>query len=254
MRKIKAVIADDEEQIRRHLELHLQRMWPDLDICAGAANGIEALEAINKHHPDVAFLDIKMPGMSGMQVAAKVRTTCHVVFITAYDHYAIEAFENAAIDFLLKPVTDDRLKQTVDRLKKHLRTDQRDPERFKQLIDAMAEHMESAKKRYLQWIQVLDRDCIQLVPIKHVFYMMACNKYTTVVTKNKEYCIRKPIKEIAMEVDPDQFWQIHRGTIVNVGCISKVSRSLTGRYLLKLKEREETLKVSRTYTYLFKHM
>ncbi len=236
------------------MKLQLQRIWPELEICAEATNGFEALEALNTHRPEVAFLDIKMPGMSGMQVAAKAGTGCHVVFITAYDQYAVEAFENAAIDFLLKPLSDERLQQTVERLKQHLKTDQLDPDRIDRLIEALAKKMQPAEKKHLQWIRVLNRDSIQIISIDQVYYLMADNKYTTVVTKDKEYCIRKPIKEIAEEVDPDHFWQIHRGTVVNISCIAKVSRSLAGNYILKLKDKEETLKVSRRYTYLFKHM
>jgi DNA-binding LytR/AlgR family response regulator len=243
MQEIRAIIADDEEQLRSYLKSRLLEVWPDLVICGEARNGQEALELMEKYRPDIAFLDIRMPGLSGMEVAREIAGSCRVVFITAYDQYAVEAFENEAVDYLLKPVTRERLERTVKRLKEQTAASTKPPLNFSEIVE-----------RLVQWIQVQQGDSIRLIPVDEVFYFKASDKYTMVISKEGESLIRKPIKELADELDPNEFWRIHRGTIVNAACISKVSRSLTGRSIIRLKDLPETLTVSRSYAHLFKQM
>jgi len=255
MTQTKAVIADDEKQLRVHLKSLLLELWPDLIICGEARNGKEALELIEKHRPDIAFLDIKMPGLSGMEVAKKVTESCWVVFITAYDKYAVEAFENEAIDYLLKPITHKRLEKAVRRLQKQIAASIRPPSDMTEIVErAIARLYKKKKLGYLRWLRAQHGDGIRLIPVDEVCYFKASDKYTLVLTKESELLIKKAIKELANELDPNQFWRIHRGTIVNAHYITKVSRSLTGRGVVKLKDRPELLTVSRSYINIFKQM
>ena len=255
MTQTKAVIADDESQLRVHLKSLLFKLWPDLIICGEAKNGQEALELIEKHRPDIAFLDIRMPGLSGMEVAKKVTESCWVVFITAYDKYAVEAFENEAIDYLLKPITYKRLEKAIRRLQKQIAASIKPPSDMSEIIEqAIARLYRKEKPGYLRWLKTQHGDGIRLVPVDDVCYFKASDKYTLIVTKDGELLIKKAIKELAHELDPNQFWRIHRGTIVNAHYITKVSRSLTGRGVMKLKDRPELLAVSRSYINIFKQM
>ncbi len=250
-----AIIADDEEQLRIHLKARLTELWPELRICGEAKNGIEALDLIEAIRPAIAFLDIKMPGLSGLEVAQKISMNCRVVFITAFDQYAIEAFENEAVDYLLKPVTDKRLRKTINRLKKQISESSNPPVDFSgtmdRLLDAFKEKQSSG---YLKWIKVRHGDDVRLIPIDEVTYFKAEDKYTLVRTLEKESLIKKSIRQLSDELDPDQFWRIHRGTIINVSRIGKVSRLFAGRLVVTLKDLPETLTVSRTYVHLFKQM
>jgi DNA-binding LytR/AlgR family response regulator len=253
--EIKAIIADDEEQLRTYLKSRLSEVWPELVICGEAENGREALKVIEKEQPHIAFLDIRMPGLSGMEVAKKIAGSCRIVFITAYDQYAVEAFESEAVDYLLKPVTNERLKSTVDRLKKQIAASSANESNLSQVVERlMAGLQERHAPGCLQWIRAQQGDGTRLIPVDEVYYFKASDKYTVVVTAAGELLITKPIKELANELDPDKFWRIHRGTIVNAGCIDKVSRSLTGRGIIKLKDRPELLTVSRSYIHIFKQM
>ena len=255
MKRIRAIIADDEELLTRHLKSLLSNVWPDLVVCGEAKNGKEALQLIEKLRPEIAFLDIKMPGLSGMEVAEKIAGSCWIVFITAYDQFAVEAFENEAVDYLLKPVTQERLEVTVKRLKTKIASASGPPMELSGIIEKLMDSVSNKQTpAYLNWIRVQQRDNIRLIPANEIYYFKASDKYTIIITKDGESLIRKPIKELADELDPKTFWRIHRGTIVNASCIDKVSRSLTGRYIIKLKDLPETLTVSRTYTYLFKQM
>ncbi len=255
MPEIRAIIADDEEQLRSYLKSGLSAVWPELVICGEAENGKEALKLIEKHRPHIAFLDIKMPGLSGMELARKIAGTCWIVFITAYDQYAVEAFENEAIDYLLKPVTDKRLKTTVKRLQKQIADTHKPPSDLAGTMERVLSALEAKKTHgYLRWIKVLHGDGIRLIPVDEVCYLQASDKYTVVMTREGESLIKKSIKELSAELNPDQFWRIHRGTIVNTNQIAKVNRSLTGRLVIKLKDLPETLTVSRTYTHLFRQM
>lgn len=255
MAKPKAVIADDEEQLRIYLKSKLVRLWPELIICGEAENGPEALEIIKKHQPDIAFLDIKMPGLSGLEVAKAITTNCRVVFITAYDQYAIEAFEGEAIDYLLKPVTDQRLTKTVKRLQKQISVPASAPmdmaDTFEQLLEALKNQPAAD---YLKWIKVRHGDNLRLIAVDEVCYFKAADKYTLVRTHAGESLIKKSIRQLSEELDPHQFWRIHRGSIVNISQIVNANRSFAGRLILKLKDLPETLNVSRAYAHLFKQM
>lgn len=255
MPKRTAIIAEDEKPLRRHLRSRLEEVWPDLHIVAEAQNGEEALDLIGRHHPDIAFLDIQMPGLSGMEVAQRVAGSCRVVFVTAYDQYAVDAFETEAVDYLLKPVTRERLAKTISRLKSGI-TPSGPPslqtlQGVERVLADMAEQEESS---HLRWVRVQQGESVRLVPVDEICYFKSSDKYTVVRTAEGEFLIRKPIKALVRELDPDVFWQIHRGTVVNVSCIAGVSRSLTGRGVVRLKNLPESLTVSQPYMHLFKQM
>jgi DNA-binding LytR/AlgR family response regulator len=251
----KAIIADDEKELRRYLKTMLAETWPDLEICGEAANGKEALEMIDACQPQIAFLDVKMPGLSGLDVAKKIADLCHIVFVTAYNHYAVDAFDREAVDYLVKPVTKKRLVQTVQRLKKQLQTSMEPPEGLPDVVkQILATIQNKTHANYLQWIKTQHKESVRLIPVEDVDYFQAGDKYTQVMTVVGESLIKKSIRNLAQELDPQEFWQIHRATVVNVSKIEDVSRSLTGRGILKLKNRKESLTVSRQYLYLFKQM
>ena len=252
MNDITAIIADDEAPLRQSLRKMLLEMWPELIILGEAQNGREALDLMERHHPHVAFLDIRMPGLTGMEVADRISDRCRVVFVTAYDAYAIEAFEKEAADYLLKPVSRDRLERTVMRLKEGLKTGEPFPvQAFRRL---MAQIAIDERYRSLRYLRVQHGDSVRLIPVDEVIYFRAQDKYTQVITGEGESLIRKTIKELSTELEPAQFWQIHRGTIVNVRHIDRVSRSLTGKGVVRLKGRRETLQVSNRYLHLFRQM
>lgn len=255
MTQTTAIIAEDEEQLRNYLFSKLAQVWPELHILGAAENGEEALELIQRLRPDVAFLDIRMPGLSGMTVAKRVISFCRVVFVTAYDQYAVEAFETEAVDYLLKPVTLKRLEKTVLRLKKNLHES---PPPQSESLAAIEKMMAGIAGRSqgicLRWIKVQQGNSIQLISVDDVCYFKSSDKYTVVRTATGEFLIKRSIKGLAEQLDPEAFWQIHRGTIVNVSCISGVSRSMTGRGVIRLKDVPESLTVSRSCMHLFKQM
>jgi DNA-binding LytR/AlgR family response regulator len=251
----KAIVADDERELRTYLKSILAEVWPELIICGEAKNGKEALELVESKRPHIAFLDIRMPGLSGMEVAKRIAGLCHVVFVTAFDQYAVEAFEREAMDYLLKPVSKERLLQTVQRLKNQLDASTEPPAGLAEVVEQVLSKLPGrGGTDFLRWVRTQNKDSIRLIPVEEVDYFKAEDKYTLVITKEGESLIKKSIKELARELDPNQFWQIHRGMIVNVSRIDKVSRSLTGRGVMKLKERPEVLTVSRNYLHLFKQM
>jgi DNA-binding LytR/AlgR family response regulator len=251
----KAIIADDEKELRTYLRSLLSETWPDLVISGEAANGKEALALVQSEHPQIAFLDIKMPGLTGMDVAKRIAGLSHIVFVTAYDRYAVEAFEREAVDYLLKPVSKERLTQTVQRLKERLESASLPPPQLTEVVEQLLSRLPArAGRDYLRWIKTQHKDAIRLISVEEIDYFKAEDKYTLVMTKEGESLIKKSIKELAEELDPAEFWQIHRGTIVNVSRIDRVSHSLTGRGIVKLKERSESLTISRNYLHLFKHM
>ncbi len=251
-----AVIADDEKQLRIYLRSKLAGLWPELVISGEAENGHQALDLIETRRPGIAFLDIKMPGLSGLEVAKRMTADCIVVFITAFDEFAIEAFENEAIDYLLKPVTDERLAKTVNRLKKQLAASRlSSPGQLTATLERLLVRLKNEEETgYLKWIKVRHGDQVRLVAVDDVYFFKAEDKYTVVKTGDGEYLIKTSIRQLAEELDPDQFWRIHRSTIVNLGCVAGVHRSFGGRLLVKLNNLSQTLPVSKTYAHLFKQM
>jgi DNA-binding LytR/AlgR family response regulator len=250
-----AIIADDERLMREQLRTRLAEVWPELQILAEARNGEEAVAAVNEHRPDLAFLDIRMPGMTGIEAARVIGDACHVVFITAYNEYAVDAFEHGAVDYVLKPAERERLEVTVARLKKRLGTRPSDLGELLAQLSARLEGVGGAPQRTpLQWIQASVGQQLRMIPVGDVLFFTSDEKYTRVQTDGFEALIRKPIKELVEELDPEQFWQIHRSTIVNAKAIAGITRDFRGRQLVLVKGSSEKLEVSRNYTHLFKQM
>lgn len=246
-----AVIAEDEPLLRQELRQALASLWPELEVRAEAPDGIAALRTIEEHAPDVVFLDIEMPGMSGLEVAKVVNGRCHIVFVTAYDKYAVAAFEQQAADYVLKPVSIARLASALTRLKERM---QRAPARLEGLLDSLAGRVDGAVPRYLRWITAAQGAKLRFVTVERICYFQADNKYTTVMTADSELLIRRPIKDLVAELDPQAFWQIHRSTVVNVNEIADVSRDLHGHLRVQLRSRKESLAVSESYNHLFRQM
>ena len=270
-----AVIADDERLLREQLQARLAEVWPELEIVGEAKNGTEAVELVEQHHPDLVFLDIRMPGMNGIEAARAIAQLpvdddgakpegrppwrgAEIVFITAYDQYAIEAFEQGVVDYVLKPAERDRLQVTVDRVRKRLANrgsdDAPDATGMQGLLQKLAERMNPGAVPRLKWIQATVGTSIQMIPVEDVLFFISDEKYTRVQTASMEALIRKPIKELVAELDADEFWQIHRSTLVNARAIAGVSRDLRGRQLVAVRGHPEKLEVSRSYAGLFKGM
>jgi DNA-binding LytR/AlgR family response regulator len=248
-----ALIADDEEPMRDMLRARLQECWPELEIVAEAANGIEAIALAGQHQPDIVFLDIRMPGMSGIEAARMLFNRCHIVFITAYDQYAIEAFEQGALDYLLKPAGGERLRATCARLQ--ARVGKRPSNIERQLSQLLSHSAPPAKQRdYLHWIQAQVGNSLRMISTKEILYFRADEKYTRVQTAEGEVLIRKTLKELEDELDPNEFWRIHRSTLVRVDAIAEVSRDLRGRQMVRVRNSKEELEVSRGNTHLFQQM
>jgi DNA-binding LytR/AlgR family response regulator len=247
-----AIIAEDEATLRGQLVEQLGQLWPELDIVGEAADGVQALRLLDEHRPDVMFLDIQMPGATGLEVARQASGRCHVVFVTAYDQHAVAAFDQGAVDYVLKPVSAARLFTAVSRLKQRLGTP---PVRIDAVLGGLgAAGLPAASKQYLRWINASVGQNLKLITVDEISYFQADNKYTRVVTGDGEALIRKPLKELVEELDPNQFWQIHRSTLVNASSIAGVTRDFRGRMLVKLKSRPETLLVSDSYTHRFRQM
>jgi len=245
-----AIIAEDEPLLADELADLLRTLWPQLRISARVADGVAALSAIEAHRPDVAFLDIHMPLLTGIDVARQIAGRCHVAFITSYDEHAVQAFEAGAMDYVLKPPTAARLATTVQRLKERL---QQPPLDLRRALRELVERAPVAP-RYLQWINASRGAAVRLVTVEEILYFKSDQKYTLVVTPDTEALIRKTIKALAGELDPSMFWQVHRSTIVNVHAIDSVLRDESGTLTLRLKQRAEALAVSEPYTHLFHQM
>ena len=247
-----AIVAEDEATLRHQLIEQLGQLWPELAIVGEASDGVQALRLLDEHHPDVLFLDIQMPGATGLEVARQASGRCHVVFVTAYDQHAVAAFDQGAVDYVLKPVSPARLFTAVSRVKAAARnasSSARSSARARSASNA-----QSPSKQYLRWINASVGQSLKLITVDEISYFQADNKYTRVVTGEGEALIRKPLKELVDELDPNQFWQIHRSTLVNATSIAGVARDFRGRMLVKLKTRAETLLVSDSYTHLFRQM
>lgn len=258
-----AILADDEPLLRDQLKLRLSKLWPDLKLAGEAVNGAEALAMFEELEPDVVFLDIHMPVMNGLEAARLIgrgrSKRAHIVFITAFDEHAVEAFEHGAIDYVLKPFNEVRLSETVARLQERLAAkgpaeDGAADEDVARVLRQLSARMGMPAESYLKWIKASVGQTVRLIPVDEVIYFQSDEKYTRVVLDDAEVLIRKPIKELLEELDPEQFWQIHRATIVNTRAIAGVVRGLRDQADLKLKGRPETLTVSRNFTHLFKQM
>ncbi len=272
-----AVLADDERLMREQLRARLAEVWPELQIVAEAKNGLEAVQLVDEHRPDIVFLDIRMPGLTGVDAARQIAQLAprdgdaedehllpEVVFITAYDQYAVEAFEQGVADYVLKPAERDRLQVTVQRIQQRLAarasgaaldSDAPPAPHMQQLLHQLSARLNPGQApQYLQWIQATVGQAIQMIPVDEVLFFISDEKYTRVQTAQVEALIRKPIKELVDEVDPRLFWQIHRSTLVNVKVIAGVTRDFRGRQIVAVRGHPEKLEVSRSYTGLFKGM
>ena len=245
-----AVIGEDEPLLADELADLLRALWPELQIVAKATDGVAALNAIEAHAPDIAFLDIHMPLLTGIEVASRVAGRCRIVFITSHDQHALEAFEAGAIDYVLKPPTAARLLTTLERLKERLRQPPVDLARALSGLRVEA----PAAPRYLQWINASRGAAVRLLTVEEILYFKSDQKFTLVVTADSESLIKKTIRELSDELDPVMFWQVHRSTVVNVYAIDSVIRDGRGNLTLRLKNRPETLAVSEAYTHLFRQM
>jgi DNA-binding LytR/AlgR family response regulator len=276
----RALIADDERLMRDQLRARLKEVWPELEIVAEAKNGQEAVALTEQHHPDIVFLDIRMPVLTGVDAARQIAQLptydeadgwpgCEIVFITAYDQYAVQAFEQGVVDYVLKPAERERLMLTVQRIKQRMAERNRPTTEgdsapapllpthtpdMQQLLQRLAGQLNPSATPKLQWIQASVRQSIQMIPVEDVLFFISDEKYTRVQTATVEALIRKPIKELVEEIDMNLFWQIHRSTLVNIKAISGVSRDERGRQLVSVRGSTEKLEVSRSYTGLFKAM
>jgi len=248
----RALVADDELHLAENLRDRLASLWPDLTVLPIAANGLEALRTIEEDEPDIAFLDIRMPGLTGLELARRIDGRTHVVFVTAFDQYAVEAFEQEAADYLLKPVPDERLAACVERLQRKLAANEKPPA-LDELLSRLAGALPARGER-LRWIRALKGDVVQQIAVDDVLYFQAQDKYTCVVTRDGDWLIRLPLAELAAQLDAETFWQIHRGTVVNVGEVASTRRDLSGRVFVKLRDGKTELPVSRAYSQRFKQM
>jgi DNA-binding LytR/AlgR family response regulator len=245
-----AVIAEDEPLLADELADLLHTLWPQLQIVARVTDGVAALHAIEEQAPDLVFLDIRMPLLTGLEVAQRVSGSCHIVFITSYDAHALQAFEAGAIDYVLKPPTAARLLTTLQRVKDRLQRPAIDVRGALARVQPAA----AALKRYLQWINASRGAAVRLITVEEILYFKSDQKFTLVVTADSESLIRKTIRELSDELDPTMFWQVHRSTIVNLYAIDSVIRDERGNLSLRLKNRPETLAVSEAHTHLFRQM
>jgi len=246
-----AIIAEDEPILRAQLQAKLKKLWPELEVIASVEDGAAALEALEERAPDFMFLDIQMPEMTGVEVARHVGNRAHVVFVTAYDQYAIQAFETGAVDYLLKPYTDERLAVSVERLKQKLSTP---PPDLQAVVSQLANQLRGPGREKLQWIKASFGQNLRLIPVAEVLFFQSDEKYTRVVTAEAEALIKTPIRELLDGLDPEVFWQVHRSAIVNVNAIAGVTRDFRGQAHIRIRGKDETLTVSRIYSHLFKQM
>jgi DNA-binding LytR/AlgR family response regulator len=246
---MKAIIADDEQHLAEDLRRRLAQLWPDLQIAAVLNDGVAAAQALSELKPDIAFLDIRMPGQSGLDAARAAAADCRVVFVTAFDDHAVQAFEQAAVDYLLKPVSDERLARCVARLK----------QRSEAAPDALLARLQQLlatqnKPEFLRWLRIQVGQSVRMVAVEEVCYFQSADKYTTVLTRDAELLLRTPLKDLVSQLDPDIFWQVHRGTIVNAKQIVSAHHDLLGKVSLALRDRPEKVAVSRSYAHLFRQM
>jgi DNA-binding LytR/AlgR family response regulator len=248
--KPRAVIVEDEPVLCKQLEDLLAQVWPELDVVASAEDGVQGLAMLDRHRPDVLFLDIQMPGLSGLEVAREASGRCHIVFVTAYAEHAVAAFDAGAVDYVLKPFNAERLALAVHRVRERLH--QR-PARLDTLLTELASRVAQARP-YLRWITASRGSTVRLITVEDICYFQSDTKYTRVVVADGEALIGTPLKDLLEQLDPATFWQIHRSTIVNVNAIDSVMRDVTGHVTVRLKGRDEALRVSQPFAYLFRQM
>lgn len=249
-----AVVADDERLMRDQIVARLKEAWPELLVVGEASNGREAIDIVRSLRPDVAFLDISMPGTDGIEAARVLAGETHVVFVTAHDEYAIRAFEAGAVDYVLKPAETSRLAVTCQRLRDRL---ERAPDPMADLLAQLSQRLGAGDVRpreALRWVQAGVGATLRMIPTSDILFFRAEDKYTRVQTQRFEALIRKPIKELIDELDPGEFWQIHRSTVVRVDAIDQVSRNLQGNQVVHVKGHAEKLEVSRSFSHRFKQM
>jgi DNA-binding LytR/AlgR family response regulator len=246
---MKAIIAEDETHLAEDLRRRLLRLWPELEIVAVLHDGDAAAEALSTQAPELAFLDIRMPGLSGLQVAALAPEGCRVVFVTAYDDHAVQAFDQAAADYLLKPVSDERLARCVQRLRQPAAAGRDELLlRLQRLLAAQE------KPEPLRWLRAQVGQNVRLVAVEEVCYFQSADKYTTAVTRDAELLLRTSLRELIAQLDPAEFWQVHRGTVVNARQIVSAHHDLMGKLSLSLRDRPEKIAVSRPFAHLFRQM
>ena len=268
---VTALVADDEPLLRDRLVAHLARLWPELQVVGQARNGREAIELFELHRPAVAFLDVHMPGQSGIDAARAIGGRAEVVFITAYEQYAVQAFEQGALDYVVKPIDAARLADTVQRLQARLASPLPRPsgaqgsardevidgaldDALAKIADALRERVATRPRANLQWIKASVGTSVRLIPVEQVAFFKSDEKYTLVAWDGGEALIRKTIRELADELDPERFAQVHRSVIVNLHRVSQVTRSLNETAELHLAGRPEVLPVSRSFVHLFRQM
>ena len=252
MNRVTAIVAEDEAPQRAALLEMLEEAWPALDVVAACEDGLAAIEAVAEHRPRVAFLDIRMPGVSGLDVArAAVAAGARVVFTTAYDDYAIRAFEAGAVDYLLKPVAPARLARAIERLQEQLADGGDD---LQARIEELEARLRPEGERRLRWISASVGDNVRMIGVDEVLYFQAQDKYVRVVTAGDEAIIRTPLKELLAGLDPEEFWQVHRGVVVRVAAIDRLRKDELGKARINLRGRADTLPVSAAFLHRFRGM
>jgi len=248
------LVADDEPALAEYLRGRLAALWPEATLLAPARNGIEALAAIREDEPDAAFLDIRMPGLTGLELASRIEGSTHVVFVTAYDQYAVEAFDRSAVDYLVKPVADDRLLRAIDRLKAKIAAREAPPG-LGEVLARIAASLPGSGAGAIRWVRALKGEEVHQVPVDEVLYFQAQDKYTCVMSREGEYLIRTALSDVVRQLDPEAFVQVHRSTVVNLRFVAATRRDLGGRLFVRLKDGAKTeLPVSRACAHLFRQM
>ena len=248
MRTPSAIIAEDEPLVRQELRDALESLWPELAIAAEVGDGVEALATVERLRPDVLFLDIQMPGLNGLEVAERLNGRAHVVFVTAFDKYAVAAFEQGAVDYLLKPISAPRVRLALERLRTRLLEPPADLQRISELLRQFA----PPESKYLKWLTVPHGGELRVLAVAEISYLRADCKYTSVVTPHSTFLLTTSLRHMKEKLDPEVFWHIHRGIVVNVGAIDRIYRSFRGRLEIKLRDRNELLPVSAAHAYLFR--
>jgi DNA-binding LytR/AlgR family response regulator len=255
MNPVRALIADDEPHLAQYLKTQLTQLWPELQIVAVAKNGVEAAEAIAALMPDLAFLDIQMPGLTGLEVAQGIEGGTRVVFVTAYDQYAVEAFEKAALDYVLKPVKTERLAKAIERIRAALRAAPPEPDgALAATLQRLMQSQAQPPQPRLRYIRASQGELMHQIEIDAVLYFHADDKYTGVQTREAEHLIRMPITDLLPQLDPAQFCQIHRSTVINLAHLAGTRRDEASRLFVRIKNHPRELPVSRAYVHLFKAM